>query len=204
MGQLVLPTRNDKGNSRYPKANYANLNAVSNVIHYITRTRYRENRMNELLGYGADGVAVNADVDSIINQFLYVQDVFNINKRGGRRMHHEVYNLYDYEARELMFYPENLWLFGKDCCRVYYEMGFQTVFAVHFQQGKHFHIHFAINSISYIDGRKWHTSLEELKIRNQIFDQILMQHQIRVQGYYKIPQLAKDRTIDDLMMISHK
>ncbi len=181
MGLLGLPTRNNKNNEgyarRYKNYNYSNLDAVSNVIHYVTRTRYDEDRADELLGYGAAGAGYYLSADDIIQQFLFVQNVFHINQRGGKRMYHEVYNLLDEEVERLEYNPAELWYLGMECCQVYYQMGFQVVFAIHFDYGKRYHIHFAVNSINFITGLKWHTSLPEIKQREAVFNQILGERQ---------------------------
>lgn len=187
MGLLGIPTRNNKSNEdyarRYKNYNYSNLDAVNNVLRYITRTRHDEDRANELLRYGAAGVAYYLTIDDIIQQFLFVQNTFRINQRGGRRMYHEVYNLLDEEVEKLNYNPQELWLLGMECSQVYYQMGFQVVFAIHWDNGKHYHLHFAVNSISYITGHKWHTTIPETKQRETIFNQILAERQRVVQEH---------------------
>lgn len=210
MGLLSIPTKNKErvqdGNENirhFKRSNYSNPDAVRNLIRYITRTRENESRAQDLLAYGAVGAGYYLHPDDIIQQFLYVQNAHGINSRGGKRMHHEVFNLYDSEAMELGNDPYQLWLVGMKCCEVYYRMGFQAVFAVHWQQDKRYHFHFAINNISFVNGLKLHTSmsmkgsdqgegvfpleeldqmegtspLEKLHIRNEIFNQILLERQ---------------------------
>ena len=93
-------------------------------------------------------------------------------------MYHEVLSLLDYEAEWLNFDPVWFWHVGIECCQVYFQMGFQAVFAVHYEESKHYHFHFAVNSISFIDGRKWHTSFPEKNQRESIFNEILNRNQI--------------------------
>lgn len=203
MGLLSIPTRNKKRvqdgneNTRYFKrSNYSNPDAVRNLIRYITRTRENETRAQDLLTYGAVGAGCYLHPDEIIQQFLYVQNAHGINRRGGCRMYHEVFNLHDSEAMELRYDPVQFWQVGMKCCQIYYRMGFQTAFAVHWEPNKHYHFHFAVNSISFIDGHKWRTSLslkeldqrerisqlEKLHLRNEIFNQILYEHQMMING----------------------
>lgn len=56
-------------------------------------------------------------------------------------------------------------------CDLHLGKGFQVVYALH-HQGK-FHIHFAINSINYQSGIKFHTSKREKADREILFNQIL-------------------------------
>jgi hypothetical protein len=38
---------------------------------------------------------------------------------------------------------------------VYYQLGFQAVYAMHIKNGN-LHIYFAVNTINYCNGEKWH------------------------------------------------
>ena len=77
---------------------------------------------------------------------------------------------------------EQIWLVGMECSQIYYQMGHQAVFAVHWEQEKHCHIHFAVNSINFRNGRKWHTTLAEIKQREGDFNEILCKYQIMTTG----------------------
>lgn len=191
MGLLGIPTRsntkkqNDNRNGIYYKRNnYRNPNAVENLIHYVTRTRGNEDREQDLISYGAAGAGYYLPPNDIIRQFLYVQYVYGINRRGGKRMYHEVFNLYDCEVEELGYDRGQLWLVGMECSQIYFQMGFQAVFAIHWEPDKHYHLHFAVNSINFIDGHKWHTSLPEIKQREEIFNKILLERQKAFSGWY--------------------
>lgn len=180
MGLLGIPTRKDAenlykkiSNTNYKKDNFSNQKAVENLIRYVTRTRKDEMPGREWVLYDAVGAINVASVDDIIQQFLFVQHAYGIEKRGGRRMYHEVFNLMDEEVAELGFSLQRFWQLGMGCAQIYYGMGFQVVFAVHWEYGKHFHIHFAVNGISYINGHKWHTSLNEIHQREELFNRIL-------------------------------
>ena len=169
MGILGIPTRENKGNkegnnnrARYKKGNYTNEDAVENVLHYVTRTRENEERGDDLINYGAVGADYFHSVDNMIQQFRYVQYVYGINSRRGRRMYHEVLNLKDCEFERLGRNPEVLWQVGMECCQVYFQMGHQAVFAVHWEPEKRCHIHFAVNTINFQNGWKWHTTLPEI------------------------------------------
>lgn len=184
MGLLGIPTRgnNDKNMVHYKKRNYTNEDAVENLIRYVTRTRVDEDRAGDLITYGAVGADYFHSVENIIQQFQYVQKKYGIDYREGRRMHHEVFNLNDIEAERINFDLEQFWQIGLECSQIYYHMGHQVVFGVHWEEGKRYHIHFAVNSINFINGRKWHTSLKEIGPRNLIFNEILVRHQIMVSG----------------------
>lgn len=162
----------------YDNSNFNNVDAVENLIHYVTRTRENEDRAGDLITCGAAGAGYYQTAEDMIQQFKYVQNTYRINSRKGRRMYHEVLNLLDIEAAWLNYDPFWFWKVGIECCQVYFQLGFQAVFAVHYEESKHYHFHFAVNSISYVDGRKWHTSFLEKNERESIFNGILNMNQV--------------------------
>lgn len=183
----------------YDNSNFNNVDAVENLIHYVTRTRENEYRAGDLITCGATGAGYYQTVEDtihiasqsspsriscyqraeyMIQQFKYVQNTYRINSRKGRRMYHEVLNLLDIEAAWLNYDPFWFWKVGIECCQIYFQLGFQAVFAVHYEESKHYHFHFAVNSISYVDGRKWHTSFLEKNERESIFNGILNMNQV--------------------------
>lgn len=199
MGLLGIPTKpkegnyNNNGNNIYYKdQNYSNEDAVENLLHYITRTRENEDRKDDLINYGAVGADYFHSVDDMIQQFRYIQHIHGINTRRGRRMYHEVLNLKDCELKRLGRNPEMLWQVGMECCQVYYQMGHQAVFAVHWEPKKRCHVHFAVNTINFLSGRKWHTTLPEIKQREGIFNEILRRYQIMVTGAIEVLEFLND------------
>lgn len=186
MGILVLPSRTKEGmlldgnEKRYGCSRYSNINAVENLIRYVTRTRNNEKRAKDLIVYGGAGVGYYLSPEEMIRQFLYVQKANKIDLRNGRRAYHEIFCISDDEARSLHMSREELWNFGMECCQVFYMMGFQVVFAVHWEKEKRLHIHFVVNSINYRDGHKFHTNFAEKEQREEIFNQILQNHQLQI------------------------
>lgn len=177
MGNLIIPPVSKDMRNLYKSNNYTNKEAVKNLIRYITRTRSNENRAGDLVCYGAAGAGYYYSPEDIIQQFLYVQHGYKIESRKGKRMYHEVFNFLDYEVSLFRGDWLQLWIIGMRCCQVYYQIGFQSVFALHYEPGKRFHYHFAVNSINFLDGRKWHTTFEEVRQRESIFNQILDEQQ---------------------------
>lgn len=156
---------------------YVNSNAISNVIHYVTRSRKGEYRQNELVGYGGAGVGYYLTPDEIIRQMSYVQQLYNINLRKGRRLYHEFFLIKDEEFKRLgenMYTVHNI---ANECCRLYYEAGFQVVYAIHWEKEKRLHIHFVVNVINFRNGLKWHSSKVDLKNRQEAFNCILEKYQ---------------------------
>lgn len=153
--------------------NYTNNNAVSNVIQYVTRTGKRADRADELHGYGGCGIGIYDNPDDIIRQFLCVQNCYGIKNRGGRRMFHEIFCLNDEEFRRIGCSVNILNQIAMECAKIYFNLGYQVVYAIHHEVEKKWHIHFAVNSISFLTGEKWHTGMRESTGREQCFNEIL-------------------------------
>ena len=157
------------------RGNYTNKNAVENVIRYVTRTRAGEDRFSELVSFGGMGVTMLSGAEDMFKQFLYVQNVHNIETRKGRRIFHEVFSLTYEDVFNIKFDMAILDAVARECCEVYYLAGFQVVYAIHYEPKKYYHIHFVINSINFENGLKWHTNFSENKQRERIIQNILKQ-----------------------------
>ncbi len=166
---------NHENGNRYISARqayYKNDNAVENVIRYITRTRANETRRNELICYGGAGVDITASPAEIINQFLMVQDFYKINERGGRRLIHEVYSFTDEEFNLLNNDYALINLIAREISAYFFDQGYMVVYAIHCEIDKRVHIHFAVNSINYYNGKKFVSKGEDFKNRIAIFQSI--------------------------------
>lgn len=155
---------------------YLNKNAVSNVVHYITRTRRDETKVQDLLGYGGIGVGVCASVEEIVQHICYVQEINRISVRGGRRMYHEWFLIKDEEYWMLGNNIELVKKIAEECANLFFDAGFQVVYGIHWQPDKRLHIHFGVSTINFRDGRKWHSSKKDLECRMVVFNEILYKY----------------------------
>ena len=114
---------------------------------------------------------------TIFAQFLRVQDVYSIERRGGRRLYHEVFNLTDEDFKRLCFDLNQVSIFAQTICNVYYQMGHQVVYAIHYEPEEHLHIHFVVNTINFRTGRKWHEYKASTACREMLFNKILRNQQ---------------------------
>lgn len=159
------------------EGNYTNPDAIENVIRYITRTRRNETRGDELIGWGGMGVGCYASPELMIEQFHYVQRVYGMNKNG-RMLYHETFNITDEEFNKLdNDYNRVNWI-ALECAKVYYSNGYQVAYAIHDDikkvgTNKRVHIHFVVNAVNFMTGRKWHTSKRESFNRERSFNGIL-------------------------------
>lgn len=159
------------------KGSYTNADAVENVIRYITRTRPEEDRANELIAWSGMGVGCYASPELVIEQFRTVQEVYGKETNGGRKIYHEILGFQEAEF-ERMWRDYNLvYQIAVECAKRYYSMGHQVVFAIHHalrdrQIGnKGVHIHFAVNTVNFMTGKKWHTSFRQSDVREWDFNQ---------------------------------
>lgn len=146
---------------------YKNASAIKDLIRYVTRTRRNENQ-NDVYEQGALGVNAN-DPQLMINQFYQIQKVYS--KTNGVRVAHEIVSFLDEEVfdnngfnriNEIAYYY----------AAVYYLQGFQVVYAIH-QNTDHWHIHFCINAVNFMDGRKYNTRLKDIEYRRLYLDQVI-------------------------------
>lgn len=166
MGKLIKQGKQatysyyDKAGNVYKRktGNYKNMNAVDNLIRYITRTRQDESRFDELKYWTAIGFN-NSDVNTTIQQFTHVQSIMRDHTI--RKAYHFTYSPdqnekhlidKDYRLAALIAYNQALLL---------YNAGYQIVVAVHDTIDGNLHFHFVLNSVNYITGKMFHFSISE-------------------------------------------
>ena len=158
---------------RYMDSYYKSKESVQKVIRYITRSRVNENRANELLSYGGCGISFNYGIEAIIDQFIQTQRIYEIdNWKAPRRLYHETYSFTNDEM-----YVLGDWRFldeiGYEICRYYFNRGYESLYAVHYDEEKYYHIHIVHNSMNYLTGRRYCEGWKELKEREIEFFQIV-------------------------------
>lgn len=159
------------------RGNYTNVNAVENVIRYVTRTRINEDRAHELFSFGGAGVSLHLGVEVIISQFLYAQNIY---QKGGRQLLHESFGLKDDDFAEINYDLRILDQIAKECCQIYFSKGFQVIYAVHDPDDDEKHIHFVVNGVSYRNGKKWHSSISEDNARECMFNEFLNKYKCQL------------------------
>lgn len=118
------------------KGEYANRDAVYNVIQYACRL----NNPNLIGGYGITMTCV----EDVINQFYIVKRMFGVN--GGKQVMHFVFSI----EKTLYFKPEQVKELGYMIGR-YFSNERQVLFAVH-DDTEHLHIHMVVNTVSFLNG----------------------------------------------------
>lgn len=156
---------------------------VGNLVYYITRTKEKNNR-KDLLECGYVGLPGGISVDDIISVILKTQYFYRGSGDIGPRVYHEIYWL----SPEETFYIRNCakWRYcisrlARETAEVYFRQGFQVVYAVH-ENGSgdsyKLHIHYAVNTVNFVTGKKFHTNFYEDQRRrendmNQVLNEII-------------------------------
>ena len=70
-----------------------------------------------------------------------------------------------------------LWKFADQCAQCYFDAGYQVVYAIHGTNESNLHIHFAVSTINFRSGLKWHDSKTDLDLREALFNKILGKYQ---------------------------
>ena len=140
--------KNNAGHGRYHEPS-----AVENVIKY--ETRKNRNPKNDLVAYGGIGVMEFLGIDCMCSQIRAVQQMRTRKGDLGRYIDHEIFSLTS-EAGQLI-----------DHC--------QVVYAVHRPSGEdaHTHIHFAVNTVNYMDGNKRRENKRQTREREERFQKIV-------------------------------
>ena len=129
---------------------YSNLSCVYNVTNYVLRDKAGQgNAMNRFSG----GMNV-FDLSKAGEEFMQVKRYYG--KMFGRHIKH-FYITFDKDEPVM---PELAYILAYHIS-MFYRSRFQVVFSVH-EETDNLHIHFAINTVSFIDGKKLHEGMEEL------------------------------------------
>ena len=174
---------------------YINSDAIENTLRYITRTRVNEDRKYELIMFGSPNVLIDGEngIAKAIEEFTTVQRYYHGFYIKGPKVYHEVLRLSAEESELFMHNTALLDSYALACSRIYAELGFQVVYAVHFSKDKGLHIHFICNAVSYVDGLKWHFTIKDQKDREKLFNQLIYMNIIgnNPQPPYAIPFLQE-------------
>lgn len=185
-------SKRDNQFHEYKNDMYMNEEAITNLIHYVTRTGNRIDRAEELVGWGAAGCCYLVTPDDCITFFSQVQSNVRRDRAIKSKVAHEILTFSDQEEEFLLQNIGRLIDFGRRCSEIYYSQGFQCVFGIHYGihyknddpesvRKKRLHIHFAINAVNFVSGNLFHT-----KISSKAFT-------MNQKTFFKIPYDTKER-----------
>ena len=131
---------------------YKNLDSPEKLIRYITRTRLKEDRANELLLWGhSAGYTYPKPVENVIHEIKFIQKSYHAR---GSLMCHYVIRLRADTFAKLNGDIYTLGNYAVECCDYLLSIGHQSCFAIHHSKEDGLHIHLAINSVNYRTGYK--------------------------------------------------
>lgn len=139
---------NDAGNFSY---NYKNEDAIIRLLTYISQPEDKET----LIHMGALGLPLASPAE-MAEIMIGVQRIYA--KDSGRRIRHECLHIPISEATDQKG-SLRIWEISFQFALFYYYNGFQVVFAIH-AAGQDYHIHYAINTVSFCDGHKYRTNCD--------------------------------------------
>ena len=143
--------------------------AMRNCIEYVLR---RE-KTSELLTYVTGPYCYDEiNYDQVYKTFL--EEKWLWNKDSGRMYAHNIISWHKDEKITL----KQAFEFGKEFAEKWFD-GFQTLVAVH-KDKEHIHCHLVTNSVSYEDGRKLHSTKNDLKQMKQFTNQMCRERGLSV------------------------
>ncbi len=142
---------------------YVSDTAVSNLVYYISNTI-------KTLGIymGGFGICELKDKEDVIYQFNKVKDFYG--KNNGNRLRHFIVSFCGIED----FNPSQAYSVAMDIAK-YYGMQYQVFFGVHMDK-KHLHIHFMMNTVSYVNGKRYAEGKEDFYMLKKYVDDVIANH----------------------------
>ena len=138
------------------KSRYKNTGSIKSLIKYILRDKATGEHVRF---YGGTYVDV-IDSANTLQQFQAVKKYFK--KLNGRQVYHYILSF-----PQSVSAPEEVYQIGLETVRTFFA-GYQTIFSVH-EDTDNLHIHIMLNSVSFLDGKKWHINYKEyFALKNEI------------------------------------
>lgn len=153
MGYCRLITA-DKGykkylKKKYGKMNYSNKASVYNLIKYVLTDK----STGGLVRYGAAQGTVFSDILEAVYEMKLVKRYYG--KEDKVQMYHFILSFGEIKN------PCEVLEVGKEIMNKFF-YGYQVIFGVH-EDTDNLHIHFAVNSVSMLTGKKWHMDRKEFR-----------------------------------------
>ncbi len=159
--------------------------AMKGCIGYVLQ---EEKTYEELMFFQGPSVEDEITPENVYESFMEEKD--NWDKDDGRMYYHMVISFHQKE--EIL--PEEVLEFGMEYAnRVLHD--YQTLIVVH-EDKSHQHVHFVINSVSFADGHKFHTSKRDLEMMKQETDRLCRERELTItrKGYSFEDQIIRGIT----------
>lgn len=162
-------------NGRYERKLYYMQGIENTIVSFIEPERAfqigTDIRKYELLGYGVHGAESQAPICITILHFFMTQCILGNRCRNLNQIYCESFYI---AANEIMNVDvQTLIGIACECALKYHVKGYQVLYSVYRDENGNVLIHFLINPVSYQGYSPWHTTLRELELREELFNQIL-------------------------------
>ena len=130
---------------------YKDQNSIINLINYAGRDKSYN---NEYISNTYTGGVNIFDLNNAAEEFILVKEYFG--STDGRQVRHIILSP---DPKDLFVAPMLYELAMYICA--YYGNRYQIFFSVHTDIASHYHIHFVMNTVSFIDGKKIHDTYKD-------------------------------------------
>ena len=151
---------------------FSSENAIDNVLRSIVSGNADICNQGTCLMINGIGVVCRYGIEAMIDQINYVQEIWGINYRKGRRIMHEVF-LLNREEVSALGSVEVLKAFVYELGYSYFKKGHQVVYAVYDNGTAGMQIHFFISTVNFNSGYKLVWKTKDLYSRENCFNLIL-------------------------------
>lgn len=136
-------------------------------LKYITRTGRSDCFPPAYVGYL--GFPPKCTVENLIEEFLKTQSVFK--NTSGFRARHEIVSFQPDEYMDCLGVCQIVPI-AYHLANWYFNQGFQVVFAIH-ADTPNLHIHFVINTVSFITGKKYHCNYSQFRNQKDYIESVI-------------------------------
>ena len=165
---IYTPTKSEQNENGNYCWGYKDFEAIKNVISYILSPNF------PIIDFKAIGLPIS-DIEEMALLIDNYQKLFK--KDTGRRIRHETLT---FDSKNEFIRPDGqnmLLTIAYACACYYYSMGFPTIYSIWSNDKNSIRgipeIHFAISTVSIIDGHKYHINLTEKAQLEQYFNSLI-------------------------------
>lgn len=141
---------------------------MRNCIEYVLKEEKLENHLVDMTGPAPEEL----NWDTVYRAFIDEKKLWN--KDNGRMYAHNIISFH----KDEIITPMQAFEFAKEFVDKWFK-GFQTLISVH-QDRDHVHVHLVTNTVSYIDGKKLHTTKNDLQRMKDVTNQMCLERGLYV------------------------
>ena len=168
---VITYIRNPEKTTEGSAQQMADLHSIEELVTYAANDfKTEERKFVSVLNCLSESTAT----DEFLKTKRYWETVSQRSKTSGRLCYHAIQSFKPGETD-----PETAHKIGVELARELWGDRFQVVIATHLNTN-HLHNHFVINSVSYLDGKKFHSGSEDLARLRDVSDRLCAEHKLSV------------------------